>query len=352
MAERFDVAVIGAGPAGSAAAIRAARGGRKVLLLEAGHYPRDKVCGEFVSPEALALLRGLLASRAEPLDWQPAITHVRVFLHGKCLQAALDRPALAVPRLLLDSELWMAAKAAGAEVFDRTLATAIHAEKEGFAVETTAGRLAATAVIDATGRSSRLRFPIRHAGKRGAIGLKAHAQAEVCDHRLDLYFFCGGYCGVQPIGNRQVNVCCLVAPQRATSFGEVFDSCAELRARSADWAFCTQPVVTSGLVSEPGAPEANGILRAGDAAGFIDPFVGDGIALALHSGALAGQICCTAAKYASAYRERFAGVFRRAAAVRWMIGLPSWLQRAMCFAGGAQALLPMLVRQTRYRGGD
>ena len=56
----YDLAVIGGGPAGSSAAIVAARTGVRVLLAERGHLPRHKVCGEFVSPEALGQLAGLL----------------------------------------------------------------------------------------------------------------------------------------------------------------------------------------------------------------------------------------------------------------------------------------------------
>jgi len=58
----YDLIVIGGGPAGSAAAIAAARAGAQVLLLERGRYPRHKVCGEFVSAESLDLLSTLLGT--------------------------------------------------------------------------------------------------------------------------------------------------------------------------------------------------------------------------------------------------------------------------------------------------
>src|ERR1041385_2073289 len=60
MSDRYDLAVIGGGPAGTAAAITAARRGKRVALLERGRYPRHKVCGEFVSAESLELLEALL----------------------------------------------------------------------------------------------------------------------------------------------------------------------------------------------------------------------------------------------------------------------------------------------------
>ena len=56
----YDLAIIGGGPAGTSAAISAARQGARVLLLERGRFPRHKVCGEFVSAESLTLLKDLL----------------------------------------------------------------------------------------------------------------------------------------------------------------------------------------------------------------------------------------------------------------------------------------------------
>jgi flavin-dependent dehydrogenase len=61
----FDLAVIGAGPAGSATAITAARLGAKVVLVEAGQFPRHKVCGEYVSAESLHILHDLLRDTPE-----------------------------------------------------------------------------------------------------------------------------------------------------------------------------------------------------------------------------------------------------------------------------------------------
>src|SRR5437763_1811893 len=99
----FDVAIIGAGPAGCAAAIAAARAGASVHLLERGPYPRHKVCGEFVSPEALALLRELLAqgpgaSAQAALAAAPRIARAHVFLGSAHFTARIEPAALSVAR--------------------------------------------------------------------------------------------------------------------------------------------------------------------------------------------------------------------------------------------------------------
>ncbi|MGC2323879.1 MAG: FAD-dependent oxidoreductase, partial [Terriglobales bacterium] len=102
----FDLAIIGGGPAGAAAAITAARRGARVLLIERGRFPRHKVCGEFISPEGVGLLAGLglddLVGRA------PRITHARIFAlaEASAAEAALSPPAASISRYELDHALW------------------------------------------------------------------------------------------------------------------------------------------------------------------------------------------------------------------------------------------------------
>ncbi len=114
----FDLAVVGGGPAGAAAAITAARFGARVVLFEAGELPRQKVCGEFVSAESLEVLRDLLRDVPEAvslLQLSPLINRTRLFLAGRVVMARVSPPALSIPRLALDSLLWRAALQAGVE---------------------------------------------------------------------------------------------------------------------------------------------------------------------------------------------------------------------------------------------
>src|SRR5271165_6839302 len=112
----FDLAIIGGGPAGSAAAITAARSGACVALFESRQFPRHKVCGEFVSAEALDLLRDLLADATDIhrlLDQAPVLAHTRLWLGERMVQAAVSPPAVSITRFDLDAALWRAAQAAG-----------------------------------------------------------------------------------------------------------------------------------------------------------------------------------------------------------------------------------------------
>src|SRR4030088_1647617 len=103
MTDLYDVAVVGGGPAGSAAAITARRAGANVFQLERGKFPRQKVCGEFVSSEALGLLRGLLGANSTSLfDTAASITSARIFLDGKIVATKISPSAKSIPRFDMD----------------------------------------------------------------------------------------------------------------------------------------------------------------------------------------------------------------------------------------------------------
>src|ERR1700733_4135597 len=105
---QFDLAVIGAGPAGSSAAISAARQGARVLLLEARDFPRHKVCGEFVSAEALDVLTTLLGgalSANRLFESAPVIDRMRLLLGTRVLEAPVLPGGLSITRYDLDEHL-------------------------------------------------------------------------------------------------------------------------------------------------------------------------------------------------------------------------------------------------------
>ena len=120
----YDLIILGSGPAGSSAAITAARLGARVLMLDKGRFPRQKVCGEFVSSESLALLASLLPD-SPVLSKALRIDSARTFAAGPPVEFAVDPPAASVTRFDLDYALWQAAQSAGADVRQQTTAAAI-----------------------------------------------------------------------------------------------------------------------------------------------------------------------------------------------------------------------------------
>src|SRR5262249_49747795 len=146
----------------------------------------------------------------------------------------------------------------------------------------------ARAVVNATGRWSKLtRFEV--ADNEKWLGLKAHFSEASPPSSVDLYFFRGGYCGVTPVDPKSVNACAMVRADLARSLEEVFSMHPALTRRSRNWKPLFSAVTTSPLYFRRPETESDGMLLVGDSAGFIDPFAGDGISLALQSGALAAQ---------------------------------------------------------------
>lgn len=352
----YDLIVAGGGPAGSACAITAARSGARVLLLEKERFPRHKVCGEFVSSESLRLLRVLL--ERELFQELPQIASARVFLDGKTLGIPVSPAARSIPRFDLDAALLAAAKTAGVDVQQESTVSKV-LPGEAFSVQVGANSITSRAVVNATGRWSQLTY-FEPAGRQKWIGLKAHFSELRPSPSVDLYFFGSGYCGVQPVGESVINVCAMVRAQAATSLNEVFALHPELWRRSRDWEQRFATITTSGLHFREPMTEDRGMLQAGDSAGFIDPFVGDGISLALHSGTLAAQcllplfagsssLSDVHREYGVAYRQKLAPALRNAARLRRLLSSPAWLRSTVMALAGKRLVGELLVRSTRVR---
>ena len=375
---QFDIIVAGGGPAGIAGAITAARSGARVLLVERGRYPRQKVCGEFISAESLGLLGSLFAELPEAKDAlarAPRIERARVFVGEQSFEAPVAPAAASLARYDLDAMLWQAAQKAGvhareqAEVIGarspRTMLDANHEQTKLYGqtlrlrLNGTVSEISARAVINAAGRSSRL--APQASGERW-IGLKAHFRVG-SDAQLttDLYCFRGGYCGVQPVrcgGETLINACALVHADSARTIEEVLAADPHLRETSRAWEKACDTVTTGAVSFRDPQTERDGAFLAGDAAGFIDPFVGDGIAIALRSGAMAGEITARVVRgevtleeahrtYAQRYHAAFDGAFRNARRLRRMLELPSIPRAALMALMKVPGVAGLAVKATR-----
>ena len=158
-----------------------------------------------------------------------------------------------------------------------------------FRLDTSAGEIGAKAVIVAAGRWSRFKPDTAMPNGPKWIGVKAHYRERNPARSTDLYFFEQGYCGVQPVGDDVVNVCAMVRSDRATSLEEVLVRHPALAERSRSWQAVMEHVTTAPLLHLPPQPIRDNMMFVGDAAAFIDPFVGDGISIALRSGRLAAE---------------------------------------------------------------
>ncbi|MGA9040998.1 MAG: FAD-dependent oxidoreductase [Terriglobales bacterium] len=363
----YDLIVIGGGPAGTSAAITAARAGARVLLLERGRFPRHKVCGEFVSAESLDLLGRLLDSGGRNLlNDAVRIAHARIFLDGHTLRTVADPPAASIARLELDEALWNSAIECGVDARQQTVVQGINGTGP-FQVKTADGEFEAQAVINASGRWSNLTAQAGNGGSEKWVGLKGHFAESPAEISVDLYFFEGGYCGVQPVDlnagdskSGRVNACAMVRADVASSLPEVFARYPALLERSRRWEPLSDPVTTSPLIFRQPQPERAGVLMVGDAAAFVDPFVGDGVSLALRGGSLAAEhlvpffkkeisLPDAVAAYRRQYQASLAPVFRASSGIRRLLGLPRPVRRPLLYLfGKTPALLRYLGRKTRW----
>ncbi len=286
-----DLAIVGAGPAGSAAAIRALAldPDLDVLLLDRADFPRDKVCGDGLGPEGIDVLEALGVAD-EVLAGHPALHRVRITSPaGAEVVGDAPRPGRVVPRLVLDARLHAAAVRAGAEPVRHRVRAVRHDGASHVVIDE---RFRARTVVAADGANSVVRralgvppAPPAHTG----VAIRGYAHAPGVD-ALWIAFVADrwpAYAWAFPLGDGRVNV----------GYGP-FDG----RKAQARPAMLDSLVRATGIEPEPDTvaghrlplstrrpPAAQGrVLFAGDAASMVHPLTGEGIYYALLMGAMAG----------------------------------------------------------------
>jgi flavin-dependent dehydrogenase len=345
--ERWDAVVVGAGPAGSAAAIVLARFGRSVLLLEKDVFPRHKVCGEFLSADALPSLDLLGARAAVEGATAERITHGTLHLSGgRAVSFDLPAPALGLSRFRLDDLLARRARAAGADL--RFAARVLAAEPDsgdGFRIrfvhEQAETVVEARSVVGAWGRWDALDRALerRFLGRRSRFfGWSRDFQAERgrLDGEVRLYLFGGGYCGLSRVEGGAVNLAGVVSDRTWKRAGGGWPAVVQAARRENAALDAALEGMTPGPIGYLGTGPVfftakpateSGILMTGDAAGVIDPFSGEGQAAALAGGILAGETAerrlsgelsrdACARAYEEAWQRRFARRFAWSALFR------------------------------------
>lgn len=306
------VRVIGAGPAGTAAAISALRHGAAVDLYEKSRFPRHKVCGEFLSPQAAQLLEGL------GLPWttfQPApIRRLQLCFGRRRSVSYLPETAFGLSRYVLDSQLLN------------------HALKGGVTLHRETGVVGDGPTVIATGR-----YTAAPKGKR-LFGFKVHFAGPSSDI-MELYFHAyDSYIGVNAIEGGLTNVCGLAPEDSLSAYGFEIDAYLEsipvLRDRLSGYRRQWSWIRTGPLVFKmrPENGTKFGEYYAGDSLSFVDPFTGSGMLTALCTGALAGK---AAAKEISSFRyteecQRLLGQPKWAALIMRLSinsGYADWLER-------------------------
>jgi geranylgeranyl reductase family protein len=311
-----EVIVVGAGPAGSATAARIAAAGRDVLIVDRARFPRDKVCGDFVGPVALAELGALGIGDAAEVRNGNAVDRAALFLDGERLMTYVlphvgDLPThgRVIPRVTLDAAILDAARRAGARVLENSTVSGLERGPDFIdalvRAPGTQRRLRARVVVGADGSSSLVARAVRGYGAPKddlLVAVRAYFEGVAGPtDRCDLHFTGDtfpGYAWIFPtspgFANVGVGMVVETFPRTTEHLRDVLlrivrtDSGMRARLRDArivgrpvGWPLCTYdarlPIV------------AERVVLTGDAAGLINPINGEGIQYALYSARWAAE---------------------------------------------------------------
>jgi flavin-dependent dehydrogenase len=353
-----DVIVVGAGPAGASLAMRLARAGVQVALLDRAAFPRFKPCGEFLSPRCHPLLDelGVTAGFAE---LEPAtVRGMELFGFGHRARGCYSgRPGSGLRRERLDALLAHAAAVRhGVEFLPEHTVTGLlrdgRGQVTGVSVQPRRGpafMLRAAFTIGADGLRSRIANDLGALRRRRGLDRVALVTRyrDVCDSTGgELHVFQGGYFAAAPVdgGLWSLN---LVVPRtvlrRHRGPLDLFFSDCLRRANLGERLAAARRVDPIRGVGPMGWSARrvvfDGAALLGDAAGFVDPISGDGVYHALHGAALLAPVLVAALQggnhsraalgaYAAAHRRVLAprlGLCRALATVAWN----PWLARAV-----------------------
>ncbi len=352
-----DVIVVGAGPAGSAAAYYFASAGYDVTLVDKQKFPRDKVCGDFVSPVAQNELSKLGITNFPEFKSSNAISTASVYLDGNKLISrsvpklqGLPRYGRVIPRIILDKMLLDSACKEGATFLEGLKAVSMKIKRKGveLKVEGPSGKriLEARLLIGADGSNSIIAKLVRGQSPSSAdriIAIRGYFEdVEGPANQADLHFnkeSFPGYCWLFPTGKTQANVgvgMVLDTIPSGNRLKELFsnliknDQALYKRLRNAKligqikgWPLTTynanQPLVD------------NRVMLVGDAAGLVNPLNGEGIQYALLSGRWASEV---------AISSIIANDFSKEA----LSAYPHIVEKELCYGMSVASLIVQLIR--------
>jgi geranylgeranyl reductase family protein len=308
-----DVVVVGAGPAGAASAILIAERGWSVLLLDKATFPRTKICGEYLSPEAsraldrLGVLKDVDAAGAQPIRGMrivaPDGTRVDACYPVAGRWRGYRDHALAIPRRVFDSILLDRARALPVDVRERHRVTGLRIEGDrvvGVRGEDAAGRpfeVACRLVVGADGRASvvarALDLVRPHRLKRLAL-IQYVEGVDDLGGMGEIYVDPPDYAILNPVTPGMVNLSLVVPLAHARPYKGRLEAffAARLKQLRHLWprVAAMRPqdrlLAMGPLAYRVADPRHGGVLLVGDAAGFYDPFTGEGLYTALRSAEL------------------------------------------------------------------
>ncbi len=352
--ERCDVAVIGAGPGGAAAATWLARGGADVVVFEKAGRGRDKSCGDGLTPRAIAEIRrlGLDISRFHRIDGL-RVQAGRTVREVRWPDGPFPPVGAVAPRAEFDAMVMQAAVDAGAELRERAAAEPLLEGDRVVGVRAGADEVRADLVVIAAGAGSaaaRLVGATRVEGSPFGLAIRAYAPSERADDRymeacLTVEGPDGsivpGYGWVFPAGDGIVNIGVGALSTMRNFTGLNLNTMLDAYAAQVGVSWQLGPFTDRPrawrLPMHVGRRSGHGWLAVGDAAGLVNPFNGEGIDYALESGRLAAEAFLelpntAPARYEAVLAHDYDPFFATARRFAWVIGRPRLLRALLALA--------------------
>jgi flavin-dependent dehydrogenase len=376
-----QVIVVGAGPGGAATAILLAERGLDVLVLDRARFPRPKICGEYLSPDAARILDRLGALKAVDDAGATPLAGMRITApDGTVLEGAYRaygawRPyrdhALGVARLALDAVLADRLRALPVDFREDCRVTDVRVEGgdvvgvEAVDAEGRAVSFRAPLVVAADGRASVVahRLGCRHPHRLRRMALVTYvAGIPGCGGRGEIFVDPPDYAILNPLGPDRINMSLVVPLDHAAPWTSRLDAFFTARvtqlphlARRVAGAERQTPVQAMGpLAYRVTAPRHGGVLLVGDAAGFYDPLTGEGVYAALRGAELAAEVAAGAlragdtsagalAPYGEARRAALGDKERFVRALQFLIGHRRLANAAAGFLSRRPELFDLLL---------
>lgn len=392
--ETYDVAIAGAGPAGTSVAIHLAMGGARVLLVEQKRFPREKLCGEFITPECFKHFERLGVSDRMVASHGARLSETVFYsTHGYSVTVPSEwfgggGDALGLSRSQMDRNLLARARDLGVCVFENAhvgdlLRKGARVQGVHLKIGDEIKEYRAHVTIDATGRKRSLARQLdfenqaqRAGTKPKLVAFKAHlANARVAQGACEIYFYPGGYGGLSDIEGGVSNLCFIVSAadvRRSGSDPEKVVRQIVLRNSRAAYTLAEAQLRTEWLsvslesFGRRTLVPAERLLTIGDAAAFIDPFTGSGMLMAFETGEIAAQTIIRhlpklranasfdllAREYTEHYKKRFNSRLRICSMLRRAAFTPGLAEAAIIGFGASDTIRRKVASATRRMSGS
>ena len=297
---KFPIVILGGGLAGLTAAIHLTKLGHQVTVIEKNHYPKHKVCGEYISNEVVEYFKWLgledILAQSHPIN-----TFRLEIDRNNFSEVELPLGGFGISRYLLDDLLYQKAKSQNCSFIHESI-NDISFENGLFEITFSSGQKIKTAIaIGSFGKRSNIDVTLKRnfiQKKSHWLAVKSHYQGRFDDKLVGLYPFHGGYCGVSKVEDEKINICYIVQTEVFKKFKNIPDFTQNILFenqglkeifRNSESIF-ENPLTISQISFDKKKAVENHILMIGDSAGLIHPLCGNGMAMAIHSAKIASEL--------------------------------------------------------------